>query len=115
MKITSYDAEQASVLQIVNMMASAAKTAPKGLGINRIDTLVLTEDDMMPIIEEMKKTAYDYKMAYFLRDAESLEKSQALVLIGTTYGCGAIEVLSLVGLCGNIDCATNSKKGHLHL
>ena len=108
MKITSYDAEQISVLQIANTMASAAKTAPKGLGINRIDTLILTEDDIKPIIEKMKKTAYDYKMSYFLRDAESLEKSQALVLIGTTYGYRG---LTSCGLCGNIDCATNKKMG----
>ena len=107
MRITSNDAEKAAVLQIANMMASAAKTAPKGLGVNRVNTLILTEDDMMPIIEEMKRIAHDSKMAYFLRDAESLEKSQGLILVGTTYGYRGV---APCGLCGNIDCATNRKK-----
>lgn len=107
MKITSYDAEQASILQIAYMMTHAAKTAPKGLGINHIDTLILTGNDIKPIIKEMKKIAYDSKMAYFLRDAESLRKSQALILIGTIYSYRGI---TPCGLCGNIDCTTNRKK-----
>ena len=107
MRITSKDAEKAAVLQIANMMASAAKTAPKGLGVNRINTLILTEDDMTPIIEEMKKIGQDSNKAYFLRDAESLEKSHALILIGTTYGFRGV---APCGLCGNVDCATNRQK-----
>ena len=107
MRIASNDAEKAAVLQIANMMVSGARTASKGLGVNRIDTLILTEDDMMPIIEEMKKVAHDSEKAYFLRDAESLERSQALILIGTTCGFRGV---SPCGLCGNIDCATNRKK-----
>lgn len=108
MKITSQTAEQEAVLTIAKMMASAAKTAPKGIGVDRVDTLILTGEDLLPIIDEMKKLAKENQMAFFLRDAMNVEKSQAMLLIGTTYGYRGI---APCGFCGNIDCATNRKKG----
>jgi uncharacterized ferredoxin-like protein len=93
------DAVVAAAFQIAN----AARTAPKGRGIDNLVIAVAYGEELEMIAHKMHHLAADGAApAFFERDAGNLGVSQALVLIGTR-----IKPMGLkqCGLCGYGDCA----------
>ena len=80
----------------VQLMAAAARTAPKAGGKDFLEIVVVTkEEDLKKIAEVMKEHApKSTNEAYWLRDASNIESSQALLLVGLSkpvtagYDCG---------------------------
>lgn len=78
MIIDSETAENEAILTAAKLMATSARTAPKGRGIDNIKTLILTEkdkDQLADVMEEMDRT----------RDSKNVRDSSAIVLIGVDF------------------------------
>lgn len=76
------DAVREGVLQVAKLMVLSAVTAPKGRGIDNISARVL---DSREELELLAKTMEELSGEYgdvFARDASSVRKSDAVVLIG---------------------------------
>lgn len=100
--------EKEAVTQMALEILVAAKTAPKGRGIDNLVTYLLEKDDIKNLADEMEKVSEEFG-AFFTRDANNLRESDSVVIIGLKdsqpvgLNCGA---------CGFETCADfkNAKK-----
>ncbi len=70
------------VLNVVKLMAIAAKTAPKARGIDNISVAVLTSRDELEVLaNKMEELANEYGQ-FLKRDAKNVRDSDAVILIG---------------------------------
>jgi len=84
-------------IQVANLMAASARTAPKAGGKDFLEIVVVSrEDDLRRIAQAMKEYApQSTNEPYWLRDASNIENCHALVLVGlgkslgAGYDCGA--------------------------
>lgn len=78
--IKSEDAEMEAVLEVARLMVSAARTAPKGRGEDRIATAIVYGEEKQKLAKEMHGLT---RIWYTIqRDARNVKESQAVVLIG---------------------------------
>jgi uncharacterized ferredoxin-like protein len=95
-----------TVLQIANLMAVSARTAPKSAGQDFIEIVVLDNAKCQELGEEMIKVAQQENIM-FERDGKGVKDSAAMVLIGIREHPGiGLEC----GACG-IGCTWKSKEG----
>lgn len=87
-------------------MLARAKTAPKAKGVDHLEYILLEEEDFPALIEEMKRQAIEHDIPFFIRDANNLEKSQMLLLIGCI---DEPRNVPNCGFCGYADCSENRK------
>ncbi len=73
----------AHLQQIALQMATAARTAPKAKGVDIQEIVVATGDDLVRLSEKMKEIAVEKQRPFFVRDAENVMQSEAVLLIGT--------------------------------
>ncbi|MDD3840859.1 MAG: DUF2148 domain-containing protein [Clostridia bacterium] len=104
----SEELEMNSAVRTAERMCAAARTAPKGRGIDNIETAVLTGEDKDELARHMEKVADREDVDFFARDAKNIRDAQAIVLIGTKYKTRGVQYC---GLCGYKDCAENAKNG----
>ena len=101
------------VLQAARRMMTAARTAPKGKGIDIIEIAMVTDGDILRLSDEMIRIAAETGFKFLHRDAENIKSADAVVIIGTSQKvqglncahCGfdtCVEKLDLV------PCAINS-------
>jgi len=78
--------EKDAVEMGASMMALAARTAPKGRGLDSIKTLILTGKDLEQLAVAMEKKVKEKskELPFFKRDADNLRSSAALLLIGVS-------------------------------
>ncbi|AOT68692.1 ferredoxin domain-containing protein [Geosporobacter ferrireducens] len=105
---SSQAAEMAALLQTAQKMCVAARTAPKGKGVDNIVTAIITAGEKDALADEMDRIAEREGVEFFKRDAENIRKAQVLVLIGTKVGQRGI---GYCGFCGFKNCGDQSKKG----
>lgn len=101
------------VLQAAHRMMTAARTAPKGKGVDIIEIALVTDDDIERLSEEMIRIAGETGMKFFLRDADSLRSADAVVILGTrqkTQGlnCAHCGYATCAGKPEAVPCAINS-------
>jgi uncharacterized ferredoxin-like protein len=98
--------EQNTIMAVADLMALAARTAPKGKGIDTLEIHVLAKKDMKKLAANLEKLGKEKNIGFFLRDAKNLAASDACVLIGCRGGeAGGINC----GGCGFADCADFTK------
>lgn len=98
--------EENAVMNVAGLMALAARTAPKGKGIDTIEIRVLAKKDMKKLAARLEKLGNERDIGFFLRDAKNLAASDGCVLIGCRGGeAGGINC----GGCGYAACADFSK------
>ena len=106
--------EQNAVATIADLMALAARTAPKGKGIDTLEIRVLAKKDMKKLSTRLEKMGNERGIGFFLRDAKNLAASDGCVLIG----CRGREVAGInCSGCGYATCAdftraTKKNAGH---
>ncbi len=77
------------------LMAESARTAPKSKGEDDLTIVYVDGEDLEKIANKMEEMAKETGDKNFIRDAESLRKSQAVLLLGIDGGrtigvnCGA--------------------------
>ena len=74
--------EEQAVLHTAQRICAAARTAPKGKGLDNLETLVLTGADKDAVAEQMEALAGPLNYKFFLLDAQNVRAAQALVLLG---------------------------------
>ncbi len=101
------DERKNTVVDVAKKMLIAARTAPKGKGVNNLEMVILTDNDIRLVAMEMRKIGEQKEYDIFIRDADNiLAAADALVLIGTRIRTLGLKVCSL---CGFADCATKEK------
>ena len=71
------------VMQATGQMMVAARTAPKGKGIDIIEMALVTGDDKNRLAEEMQKIGTERNWMFFLRDADNILQADVVMIIGT--------------------------------
>jgi len=102
--------EQNAVAAVADLMALAARTAPKGRGIDTLEIRVLAKKDMKKLATRLEKLGNEQNIGFYLRDAKNLAASDGCVLIGCRGGDAA--GINCAG-CGHATCADfmkNAKK-----
>ncbi len=101
-------AERDAALQVADLMAAAARTAPKGSGKDKVITMILTGEDKAALAEEMRRAAAEYGEEFIERDAGNVDNSHCVILIGVTsvpFG------LNHCRMCGFENCAAMKRAG----
>ena len=94
-------------------MMTAARTAPKGKGIDIIEVALITDEEIKQLSDTMIAMVEEHGMKFFLRDADNILSAECVVLIGTreqTQGlnCGHCGFTTCVGRTEGVPCALNS-------
>ena len=89
------------VLRIAMQMMTAARTAPKGKGIDIIEVALVTGEDLKVLSDRMVALAEEQGMKFFLRDADNILSAECVVLIGTREQPQGLNC----GHCGYATCA----------
>ncbi len=97
-------AEKNAARQVAELMVAAARTAPKGCGIDRLELLIVEGEAKDKLAMEMRAICDDKKIDFFGRDAGNVDNSHLVVLFGTRKG--PIDCPNC-GYCGYENCAGN--------
>lgn len=93
---------------IARLLCTAARTAPKGRGIDLLTTAIVDGEEKDLLVERMKHIAERDGVPFFARDAESVRKAPVIVFFGTGR-----QPLGLphCGFCGFSDCGALQAAG----
>ena len=105
--MNSCEAEEGAILLAAKLMVTSARTAPKGRGVDRIVTAIVTGEEKERIAKAMEKKIEQKKnpTPSFKRDAESLRKSPVVLLIGVKGTAPKPGHPINCGACGHTSCA----------
>ncbi len=111
MIINSYKAEESAILNLAYSVCVAVRTAPKACGTDHLETAILTSEDKDRVAAEMRKIgeALGESGKFFCRDADNVDASGAVVLVGAKYETRGLG--KRCKLCGFEDCAACKKAG----
>lgn len=82
-------------------MMAAARTAPKACGIDNLEIAMVTGSKIGRLAAKMREVGESSGRAFFLRDADNVDNSDAMVLIGAKPRVRKLNC----GLCGFETCA----------
>lgn len=105
---TMKQAERDAALAVADLMAAAARTAPKGSGKDKVVTVIISGSEKEKLSASMRTIADECKEDFFARDAGNVDESHCVVVIGVRsepFG------LAHCGMCGFTDCAKMVKAG----
>ena len=103
------DSEHNAVMTVAELMAAAARTAPKGKGADHLISLIFTGEDKDMVAARMKEIAGEKDIPFFQRDAENIYQCSAVLVLGTTLAPLGIPYC---GYCGYENCqACNQGNG----
>ncbi len=94
------------VLKVAELMAVAAQTAPKARGNDNLEIAIVTDKTIKMLSETMLEIGKKHKMDFFIRDAENIIKSPAIMIIGTHI---KTQDIKKCGMCGFKDCSEKKK------
>ena len=100
------DTRKEAVCEAAKQIMMAARTAPKGKGIDIIEIATVTGDDLLALAHRMREESEKRDMKFFLRDAGNIEQSDAVILIGTRRQVQGLNC----AYCGYKTCAENPQE-----
>jgi uncharacterized ferredoxin-like protein len=77
------DIRKELVLQAARQMLVAARTAPKGKGIDIIEMALVTDDDIFRLSGEMLRISTETGLKFILRDSDNILQSDVVMILGT--------------------------------
>lgn len=95
------DCRHEHVLDVARQMLTAARTAPKGKGIDVIEAALVTGEDIKKLSEKMVAMVEEHGMKFFLRDADNILQAECVIIIGTREQAQGLNC----GHCGFPTCA----------
>jgi len=101
-------AESDAIQTVAGLMALAARTAPKAVGLDSVAIGIVNAKDRGKIAERMVAIADETGMDFFRVNAEQVKASDALVLIGVD---GKTALGLNCGGCGFASCEAMTKAG----
>ena len=99
------DCRHEHVLNVARQMMTAARTAPKGKGVDVIETALVTGEDLKKLSEKMITMAEELGMKFFLRYAANVLQAECVVIIGTREQAQGLNCVH----CGFPICAGRSE------
>jgi uncharacterized ferredoxin-like protein len=99
-------AEKDAVATVANLMALAARTAPKAKGVDTIFVKVLTKKEIKDLATRLKSLGEERDLHFFLRDAKNIAASDGCIIIGAQ---GNVPAGVNCGACGFSTCAEFTK------
>ncbi|MDH3997781.1 MAG: DUF2148 domain-containing protein [Desulfuromonadales bacterium] len=102
------DAEETALKRAAESLCVAARTAPKGKGLDLLVTAIVSAEEKTQLQQRMREIGTRDGVAFFLRDADNLDHAPYVVLIGTRKEPLGVPVC---GFCGFDDCAAMLKAG----
>lgn len=107
------DIRHEQVLDIARQMMVAARTAPKGKGIDVIEIALVSGEDIKVLSDKMMAMYEEHGMKFFLRDADNILSAECIILIGTReqpqgLNCGHCGFATCAGRSEGVPCALNS-------
>jgi uncharacterized ferredoxin-like protein len=94
--------EKTAVTTVAGLMALAARTAPKGKGVDTILVRVLKDTEQKKLAARLARLGKERGIGFFLRDAKNLTAADGCILIGAR---GRTAVGLDCGACGYDTCA----------
>ena len=101
------DIRKAQALDIAQKMLVAARTAPKGKGVDVVECAVVDGDDLEALARAMEVIGQERGHAFFLRDANCVRQSLCVALVGTRTKPQGLNC----GYCGFPTCAEKPQEG----
>lgn len=101
MILNERDTRHEQVMRIAHQMMTAARTAPKGKGVDVIEIALVEGDDIRRLSEEMIAIHEENGFKFFLRDADNIQNAECILLIGTREHAHGLNC----GHCGYSNCA----------
>lgn len=102
----SHEIEERAVERVADLMCVAARTAPKGKGIDNLITMIITAREKDQLAEEMRRVAKEFSLPVFERDANCIDKAAMVVLLGQKVKPIGVPTC---GYCGYSDCGECSR------
>ena len=108
--INEQETRDETLKAIGQKMMVAARTAPKGKGIDNMEIALVEKDTIKAISDKLKELGEKYDLGGFKRDAENILSAPAMILLGTRKKALG---LKRCGMCGFENCAEKEK--HLNI
>ena len=102
--MTGLEAERSALKQVAQLMCLAARTAPKGKGVDNLVTHTVEGEEKARLTAEMRTIAEETELVFFRRDADNIDAAQVVVLLGTRVEPVGVPAC---GYCGFKDCEEN--------
>ena len=102
----SQEIEDRAVERIADLMCVAARTAPKGRGVDNLIVMQAKGRLKDQLADEMRKIAKTTGASFFARDADCVDKAMLIVLLAQK---AAPRGVAPCGFCGYENCAENAK------
>lgn len=102
------------LLSVGRQMMTAARTAPKGKGVDIIEiAMVDGDEDKERVASMMERISEQMGLKFFLRDAINIRQSELVVFIGTHslaqgLDCGHCGFATCAGRSEGVPCAINT-------
>ena len=110
MKYETKESEKLAALDVAHRMVAAAKTAPKGCGVDKVIAFVVDGDEKSSISNEMRRISDQPGLDFCNRDANNVDLSHCIVVLGVeNVPLG----LDSCGFCGFDNCTKSLKSGSL--
>lgn len=81
---------------------TAARTAPKGKGIDIIEIALIDGEELNTLSGKMIDMVAEHGMKFFLRDAENISQAECVIIIGTRHQVQGLNCAH----CGYSTCAS---------
>ena len=98
------DVERDTTMRVAELMAVAARTAPKGCGIDNLEVRIVDGAEKDALAAEMRRIGTETGVDFFVRDGNNMDAAIAAVLL-------AIRISPIFcpncGFCGYKDCEEN--------
>ena len=89
------------MLDVAKQIMLAARTAPKGKGVDIIEIITLSDEDIDAVSKEMLRLAEETGMKFLIRDSENIQQADAMIVIGTRQAPQGLNC----AYCGFATCA----------
>lgn len=101
MILNERDARHEHILQVARQMMTAARTAPKGKGIDIIEVALITDEEIKQLSDTMVAMVEEHGMKFFLRDADNILNAECVILIRNARASAGLELwpLWIYNLC----------------
>lgn len=105
---SSSELEKKAAIEVAQLMASAARTAPKTRGIDNIETFAIDDEPAKnKLAAKMREISASEKRPSLERDANSIAHSPAILVIGVKSNPAGLNC----GFCGYKTCEALKKSG----
>lgn len=105
MILNERDSRHEHVLNVARQMMTAARTAPKGKGIDVVEVAIVTGEEIQQLSDLLIVMAEENGLNFFLRDADNILQAECILLIGTREQTQGLNC----GHCGYATCAARAK------